>query len=219
MPLPLAARCTNLKEGDWPNGTVWQAEEVLENGQWKRYYGFVGHHRLVRVGATDIEFPPGDGKWLHLGKGLKARLEGPTAADLDAEGSPRFAWDAEVKISLFLRNPLGVDSIVSLDTPPRLRLWYSPEAISRKGMLVAEAREDRDWIEVKAKKEARWPIPVRRTLAPAEEIRAGHINPRDWFRLDRPGFYRLQMMAGDPKKAASDEGSVEIRFSLAPARK
>jgi hypothetical protein len=41
-------------------GWVWQAEEKLEGGQWKRYYGFVGHHVVARVPAEEIELvkPP-----------------------------------------------------------------------------------------------------------------------------------------------------------------
>ncbi len=37
------------------DGFVYQAEEVQENGQWKRFYGFVGRHSIVRVPAEDIE--------------------------------------------------------------------------------------------------------------------------------------------------------------------
>ncbi|MFI5456359.1 MAG: hypothetical protein ACHRXM_13000 [Isosphaerales bacterium] len=38
------------------DGLVWQAEEVLEAGHWRRYYGFAGR-RLARVPAEEIEFP------------------------------------------------------------------------------------------------------------------------------------------------------------------
>ncbi len=39
------------------DGEIWQAEEVQENGEWKRYYGFVGRHIIARVPASEIEFP------------------------------------------------------------------------------------------------------------------------------------------------------------------
>lgn len=41
-----------------PEGTIWQAEEVQENGKWRRYYGFVGHHTMARVPAEEIEILP-----------------------------------------------------------------------------------------------------------------------------------------------------------------
>jgi hypothetical protein len=34
---------------------AWQAEEVLENGQWHRYYGLVGPHGIAKVPAEEIE--------------------------------------------------------------------------------------------------------------------------------------------------------------------
>jgi hypothetical protein len=36
-------------------GEVWQAEERLEKGKWKRYYGFVGAHVVAMVPAEEIE--------------------------------------------------------------------------------------------------------------------------------------------------------------------
>jgi len=68
-PFPLRVRWTELKvEADvlFPpetaqdlltaqKGLVWQAEEVLKNGRWRRYYGFVGQHVVARVPAEEIE--------------------------------------------------------------------------------------------------------------------------------------------------------------------
>jgi hypothetical protein len=36
-------------------GLVWQAEEVLRDGKWQRYYGFVGNHVIAKVPAEEIE--------------------------------------------------------------------------------------------------------------------------------------------------------------------
>ena len=30
-------------------GLIWQAEEVLLNGKWQRYYGFVGNHIIAKA--------------------------------------------------------------------------------------------------------------------------------------------------------------------------
>jgi hypothetical protein len=42
------------------SGVVWQAEEVLENGKWERYYGFVGHYIVARAPADQIVLTAGD---------------------------------------------------------------------------------------------------------------------------------------------------------------
>ena len=36
-------------------GWIWQAEERMEGGKWKRYYGFVGRHIVAKVPADEIE--------------------------------------------------------------------------------------------------------------------------------------------------------------------
>ncbi len=76
---PMKARCTTLKDSPYgtsrydpktkktettitydQDGLVWQAEEVLKEGKWERYYGFVGANRIARVPAAEIEFPPAE---------------------------------------------------------------------------------------------------------------------------------------------------------------
>ena len=69
QPFPLSARW--LKSQDAPRslktgeveyvqiGFIWQAEEVQEGDQWKRYYGFVGRHSICKVPAEEIELNPG----------------------------------------------------------------------------------------------------------------------------------------------------------------
>lgn len=37
-------------------GEIWQAEEVLIDGRWQRFYGFVGSHIIAKVPAAEIEF-------------------------------------------------------------------------------------------------------------------------------------------------------------------
>ncbi len=41
------------------DGWVWQAEEVRRDGEWKRYYGFVGGHIIARVPAGSIGLADG----------------------------------------------------------------------------------------------------------------------------------------------------------------
>jgi len=37
-------------------GYIWQAEEILIDGKWQRFYGFVGNHIIAKVPAEEIEF-------------------------------------------------------------------------------------------------------------------------------------------------------------------
>jgi hypothetical protein len=37
-------------------GLVWQGEEVLKDGHWERYYGFVRNHVIAQVPASEIRF-------------------------------------------------------------------------------------------------------------------------------------------------------------------
>src|SRR5262249_19620108 len=36
-------------------GLIWQAEEVMIGGKWRRYYGFIGNHIIAKVPAEEIE--------------------------------------------------------------------------------------------------------------------------------------------------------------------
>jgi len=38
------------------SGLIWQAEELLQNGVWTRYYGFVGQHTLQKIPSDQIVF-------------------------------------------------------------------------------------------------------------------------------------------------------------------
>jgi hypothetical protein len=45
---------TRVKSFD-QEGVIWQAEEVLVEGEWRRFYGFVGRHVVAKVPAAEIE--------------------------------------------------------------------------------------------------------------------------------------------------------------------
>ena len=42
--------------GSHTEGKVFQAEEVLVDGRWERFCGFVGPYHLAKVPATEIKF-------------------------------------------------------------------------------------------------------------------------------------------------------------------
>ncbi len=86
------------------DGYVWQAEEVRKGDRWERFYGFVGHHVVGRVPASEIEFASGFHPWWwNLKGGLDARTElvDPPTASYEP-GRP-------ILVTLHIRNRLGTD--------------------------------------------------------------------------------------------------------------
>jgi hypothetical protein len=49
-------------------GYIWQAEEILVDGNWQRYYGFVGNHVIAKVAAEEIELleKPGEERFMRV---------------------------------------------------------------------------------------------------------------------------------------------------------
>ena len=56
---PATGKPTRVKAFD-QEGVIWQAEEVLVEGVWRRYYGFVGRHVVGRVPAEEVELSGAD---------------------------------------------------------------------------------------------------------------------------------------------------------------
>ena len=119
--LPLLARWKTLK--DYPvfrqgrprteywdellkneqQGVVWQAEEVQTAGSWRRCYGFVGAHQLVKVPAEEIEFVG----WTEMGW-AEIPINESFAAGWRDDGlkpQPSVPWVLRVAI----RNTTGMD--------------------------------------------------------------------------------------------------------------
>jgi hypothetical protein len=202
-------------------GRVVQAEEVFKDGKWQRYYGFVGCNRVARVPAEEVEFPTPEPRWrapqewLPIGGGLDARLEvPPLKVELIDDCPPRLPADAALKFGLIVRNARGLDQTTAApDKSVRLRLLYSAETVSRQGALAPLARSDADWKRLTPKQGAAFQPAKARTLAPAEETKAATFDLRDRYELNKPGFYRVQLLPSD-----KDDDVVEVCFSLAPAR-
>jgi hypothetical protein len=202
------------------SGNVLQAEEVFTRGAWRRYYGFVGSHRVARVPAAEIDFPPEEswplvhGRWVHLTETHDARLEGPEREAV--EWSARIAAGKAVPFVLRVHNRSGLDRSLPDLKRVTLRAWYSPETISPKGMLIPTARWREDWTELKAKPAARLAAMSGPALGPAEERVACRFDVRDGFDLSRPGFYRVQLAGTARKGDTGTETVSEVQFSIAP---
>ena len=62
----------------YPLGPAWQAEEILMDGKWKRYFGILGDGKPVKVPAFEMDFPgnfPWPGK---VTKEISGEIGGPS---------------------------------------------------------------------------------------------------------------------------------------------
>ena len=54
LPQRALRKIGNFQQRGW----IWQAEELLQNGQWRRFYGFVGPRAIIKVPAVEITLVP-----------------------------------------------------------------------------------------------------------------------------------------------------------------
>ena len=209
-------------------GTVWQAEEVRENGQWVRYFGFVGGDQIVRVPAAEVEFP-GEFPWGPLEGGLDSMVK---RGELNLKSFPGDIRAAEsntaLPIVISLRNRRGIPQDVPAltDQPDRprrlatgvqLQLRFhalngeNPDAIVRRGPGDGGA-----WQEVPYLATApALANSVGKRLEATEEWEAVRFDLRDFFNFTAPGLYELKVIFGAPFPAAGT--SLPVRFIIARA--
>ena len=178
------------------DGLVWQAEEVRRGGAWERYYGFVGHHTIARVPASEIEFGSRYFPGGQLKGGLTARAEA-----VEKPG-PGFAPGQPILVALHLQNRLGVPRPGPTDL---LRPAPDGKPSLRKGLTLVLRRSNsraldlnrpRDEPEdvIEPRRDAHFdPGPAARPLEPLESFEAFRLDLRDWFDLSRPGTFRLRI--------------------------
>ena len=192
------------------SGKVWQAEEVLEDGKWERFYGFVGRYLVTKVPAEEIEFPGPGGTWSPLSRKLDCAVR---MSDFAREGMgqapPRIAIGEPVRVELGLRNRGGLDQTVPgtylVTDPPALRsgidlklAWSAVQVVPTARWWSFSAAEawpgtDADWTELEPKITARFKTAgTPKTLRPTEEFRALQLDLRDGFDLSRAGTYRVR---------------------------
>ncbi len=212
-------------------GRVWQAEEVLEDGKWERYYGFVGRYQLEKVPAAEIRFSyqGADG---NVTKEISGTIEGPQDY---VQGQPNFSFathnfsqlDSPLPVKVKVSNGSGVDQVV----PPALMLSPGAKTALPQGVSLSLLYSEKlppkvasfseppfnygSWQDVPLRKE----VQVERsgtpgpTLIPTQDFTVLNIDLRDFFDMSRPGTYRLNALFHVPGQ--STDKSNEITFSIA----
>jgi hypothetical protein len=188
-------------------GRVWQAEEAFEKGKWRRYYGFVGGHRIERVPAEEIEFPPPihwsrpKDRWTQLAPGLYGRLRGWWKKDdLYEGGHPRRTTAEALPVVIELWNARGLNQPTPvIEKLLKLRVAYSPATISRQGVLVPAGV----WRGLAARRAVAWKESPP-MLEPGRTVSLAAVDLRAYFKLTEQGFYQVSL------------GTVNLCFSLGP---
>jgi hypothetical protein len=211
-------------------GRVWQAEEVLVDGKWERYYGFVGRYQLEKVPAAEIRFAyqGADG---NVTKEISGTIEGPrdyVQGRLSLSyATHNFAQlNSPLPVKVKISNGSGLDQVVpeALMLPPgaktalpqgiSLSLLYS-EKIPPKVVSFSEPPFNYgSWQNVSLRKEVQTdagetPGP---TLVPTQDFTVLNVDLRDYFDMSRPGTYRLKALFHVPGQP--ENKSNEITFSV-----
>jgi hypothetical protein len=209
-------------------GTVWQAEEAREGGEWRRYYGFVGRHVRARVPAEEIEFPaPWNTDWHPVSKAFDGRLIPPDGFDDGTRVVRReVAQGGPLTVEVWLRNRRGVDTLVPSDwtrtenglslreglTVRLFRLKDPPATVRVPGQAPPVEEE----ITARQARRHRGGEPSR-TLTPTASVRVLRLDLRDMFPVEAPGRYRLDVTYDDPEAAEGRLAKLSESFAFAPS--
>lgn len=193
-------------------GIVCQAEELLVNGQWKRYFGFVGTHGATVVPAGEINVwfnirgPSPGMAWIMLPGGTDWGIETPGWELSGGEAHVRaMELGKPVLVNVQLRNRRGSAQEVLGD------LYHDAQhggPAFREGVTLCldwapfDARNpDEDYprsdhyMPVTAKREAAAAYDstaAGKRLETGETHRAFTVNLCEWFKLEQPGYYKVR---------------------------
>jgi hypothetical protein len=202
--------------------SIWQAEEVLVNGQWQRYFGLVAPHKLAMVPGAEIEF--NDPSYYNpIGGGWAMRVAlGPPGASGEQQAPFKHPAGDAVPVTVSIRNIKGID--VALPRPPGasitaedIGLELSVEYTDRPNAVVFSwpPRPDPNWRQVSAKRPLRMnlpPYPSR--LDSLQSTVLLQFNAADYFDLSKPGTYRLKAQFGKQNLFSAGRQGVEAIFEL-----
>lgn len=192
-------------------GWVWQAEEIAERDGTRRFFGFVGAHRIARVPAEQVEFI-GDWPWTELSRQVDCKLVAPCVGARGGTARNELARETRLPVSVWLRNRSGIDRNVATG-PAHFQLFRS-----KWGGLPVDPRsrgEPERWEELRPVSPARVP-PLRSSqpLGATGEWRACDSTLRDHYPDLEPGRYRLVLVFEDASADLASGKSNELMFDL-----
>lgn len=205
-------------------GRIMQAEEILDDGKWEQYYGFIGRYNIAKVPGAEIEFDIDGFKWFTLSDGISGSVLLPEGRRLHKESATYLAEEGKTTFVLVLKNRSGLNKTV-------------PETIEREGGLLAGVDIElahvvqdafRDIGKPREKRDAydalEWRMPdssgIKRfidggmiVLSPNTERVVAEIALSDYFELPK-GTYRLKFTFSSEKGFVADGESLTYYFAL-----
>ena len=199
-------------------GRVWQAEEILEDGQWHRYFGFVGNHRIERVPAARLIFPGGYGGVMPDPSGWEVRYQGPLfdpgmPALGIGQSPPALPVGHPLRVSFVFRNlsgldhPLPVDlvrihdgKVVALANGLHLELRRAAPIDPRRQTYLPSEHSDAAFahrLELRPEVMRFDPAEKVQDLGPGANAAPVELDLRDLYTIDQPGRYRFRVQYGD----------------------
>ena len=219
----------------YPLGPAWQAEEVLVDGKWERYYGLFEKGKPVKVPAVQIDFPgsfPWQGK---VTAQFSGELEGPPDFDrreLNMSYAKRLLLHLgePVPVTVSICNHTGLD----LSAPESVLIPSGATKTLPEGISLTVSYSDKVPPVIQRFEAAPFDfgafldIPLRKEvvvsrekglspmLTPTGKLPVLKIDLREFFDLSHPGTYKVKVLFHVPGQPAS-ESSV-VTFSIAGAQ-
>ena len=173
---------------------VWQAEEVLINGKWQRFYGVQGPHELARVPADEISFcswtqsPPAIEPLIGMLQGSDYLRYYPAASAEPLHADLVFYNQSGLPVSI-------ASSLVAKLDGSRLALRPGVTLTVEKEKSVDDDDFEPVLISVAAKAPFDTLVPQLQTglqvIEADQEFTSFKLNLRDYFNLTDVGSYRL----------------------------
>lgn len=200
-------------------GRIYQAEEVLVDGKWERYFGFVGPHTFAKAPAAEIEFHSKDSVQPFT-RGYGANVTFPdNKSEFPYEMAVKVALGSPLKIVVQLQNRSGLDQPVpgAFRLPAGENKGRLPQGVKFSLIYLAKAPSNiyeaapADWQEIPPRPEVtNTPAePDGAVLVPTQRQTLLEADLRDYFDLGKPGTYRLRAAFEAP---GGPEGVVVSEF-------
>lgn len=211
-------------------GNIYQAEEVLEEGIWKRYYGFVGYSGLLKLPAEEVEVDvAGNSGFQAMSQQSACSIALPNVVFQPSAKRPLPSIAESFPIIVALGNRRGVGRSLpavwyerspkgrpSIHPGVSFKLSYAPQTSTPDCMNFGDIFSgDEHWVELPMKASATWrPDNTERFLETAEAFEIMRFNLQDWFDLKQPGTYRFQVCFDAKSGGFADGHSAVAQFTL-----
>jgi len=205
-------------------GSIWQAEDVLIEGKWQRYYGFSGCGHMASVTGDQIEFVPADG-FDPMGDSW--------GFSINLHGDDDFTWDRplpDIKpgqsfpLTVGIKNLRGNDRPLPAGAPApgvilaqnaniKLAVSFTPHP--RKETFTFPPNPAVKWeILVPKAPVSLEVLPLPSVMAPLDGQPYLRLDLAKWYDFNAPGTYRVEFQFVKNSPFASGYGHLPMDFEM-----